>query len=82
MADETYVPMTSAEQDAANASDAARTAWESSRDHDPGTGSPHAKGETSEPTPTPPEPEPTPPEPTPPEPTPPATGGGEAGGAV
>jgi hypothetical protein len=84
MAEETYVPMTSAEQDKANALDAERTAWEASRDHDPGTGSPHAKGETSEtgggttePTPPPeqPPPEQPPPEQPPPEqpPTPPAS---------
>jgi hypothetical protein len=75
MAEETYVPMTSAEQDRANALDAERTAWEASRDHDDGTRSPQATsgqsetgGGTTEPTPTPAPSEPT--EPTPTEPTP------------
>ena len=45
MADETYVPRTSADEDASHKLDAERTAWESSREHDPGTGSPQAKGE-------------------------------------
>jgi hypothetical protein len=47
MADETYVPRTSADEDASHKLDAERTAWESSREHDSGTGSPQAKGEKS-----------------------------------
>jgi hypothetical protein len=45
MADETYVPRTSADEDASHKLDAERTAWESSREHDSGTGSPQATGE-------------------------------------
>jgi hypothetical protein len=45
MADETYVPRTSKDEDASHKLDAERTAFESSREHDPGTGSPQAKGE-------------------------------------
>jgi hypothetical protein len=40
-----YVPRTSADEDASHKLDAERTAWESSREHDSGTGSPQAKGE-------------------------------------
>jgi hypothetical protein len=47
MADETYVPRTSADEDASHKLDAERTAFESSREHDSGTGSPQAKGETT-----------------------------------
>jgi hypothetical protein len=83
MAEETYKPMTSAEQDRANALDAERTAWEARRDHDDGTRSPQATtgqpeggGETPEPTPPPeqPPPEQPPPEQPPPE-QPPAPAG-------
>jgi hypothetical protein len=45
MTDTTYVPRTSADEDTSHKLDAERTAWESSREHDPGTGSPQAKGE-------------------------------------
>jgi hypothetical protein len=47
MADETYVPRTSKDEDESHRLDAERTAWESGREHDPGTGSPQAKGETT-----------------------------------
>ena len=40
-----YVPRTSKDEDESHRLDAERTAWESSREHDPGTGSPQAKGE-------------------------------------
>jgi hypothetical protein len=60
MTDDVYVPRTSADEDASHKLDAERTAWESSREHDSGTGSPQAKGETtattSEPTSETPEP--------------------------
>jgi hypothetical protein len=42
MPDETYVPRTSADEDASHKLDAERTAWESGREHDTGTGSPQA----------------------------------------
>jgi hypothetical protein len=45
MPDDVYVPRTSKDEDASHKLDAERTAWESSRDHDDGTGSPQAKGE-------------------------------------
>lgn len=45
MTDETYVPRTSKDEDASHKLDAERTAWESGREHDSGTGSPQAKGE-------------------------------------
>jgi hypothetical protein len=45
MPTDAYVPRTSADEDASHKLDAERTAWESSREHDPGTGSPQAKGE-------------------------------------
>jgi hypothetical protein len=48
MPDETYVPRTSADEDASHKLDAERTAWESGREHDSGTGSPQAtSGESS-----------------------------------
>jgi hypothetical protein len=48
MADATYVPRTSADEDASHRLDAERTAFESSREHDSGTGSPQAQtGELS-----------------------------------
>jgi hypothetical protein len=45
MPTDAYVPRTSSDEDASHKLDAERTAWESSREHDPGTGSPQAKGE-------------------------------------
>ena len=48
MSDDQYVPRTSKDEDASHKQDAERTAWESSREHDPGTGSPQAKGEKAE----------------------------------
>jgi hypothetical protein len=48
MAKDTYVPRTSKDEDESHRLDAERTAWESSREHDSGTGSPQAKGETTE----------------------------------
>jgi hypothetical protein len=47
MADEAYVPRTSKDEDESHRLDAERTAWESGREHDSGTGSPQAKGETT-----------------------------------
>jgi hypothetical protein len=47
MAKDTYVPRTSKDEDESHRLDAERTAWESSREHDSGTGSPQAKGEKS-----------------------------------
>jgi hypothetical protein len=48
MANEAYVPRTSADEDASHKLDAERTAFESSREHDSGTGSPQAQtGELS-----------------------------------
>ena len=43
MPDETYVPRTSKDEDASHKLDAERTAYESSREHDSGEGSPQAK---------------------------------------
>jgi hypothetical protein len=45
MPTDTYVPRTSKDEDESHRLDAERTAWESSREHDSGTGSPQAKGE-------------------------------------
>jgi len=50
MTDTPYVPRTSADEDTSHKLDAERTAWESSREHDSGEGSPQAKGETTAPT--------------------------------
>ena len=47
MADETYKPRTSKDEDASHKLDAERTAWESAREHDSGTGSPQATGKSS-----------------------------------
>jgi hypothetical protein len=47
MAEKAYVPRTSKDEDESHRLDAERTAWESSREHDTGTGSPQAKGEKS-----------------------------------
>ena len=56
--DTTYVPRTSADEDASHALDAERTAYESGREHDSGEGSPQAKtGESQGTTETPTEPE-------------------------
>jgi hypothetical protein len=38
-----YTPRTTKDEDASHRLDVARTAWESAREHDSGTGSPHAK---------------------------------------
>jgi len=43
MADESNVARSSADEDASHALDVERTAWESDREHDSGTGSPQAK---------------------------------------
>jgi hypothetical protein len=45
MSEDVYVPRTSKDEDESHRLDAERTAWESSREHDSGTGSPQAKGE-------------------------------------
>jgi Cdc6-like AAA superfamily ATPase len=42
MADETTVARSSSDEDASHALDVERTAWESAREHDNGTGSPQA----------------------------------------
>jgi hypothetical protein len=45
MTETPYVPRTSKDEDESHRLDAERTAWESSRAHDSGEGSPQAKGE-------------------------------------
>jgi hypothetical protein len=45
MPTDAYVPRTSKDEDESHRADAERTTWESSREHDSGTGSPQAKGE-------------------------------------
>jgi len=45
MPEDVYVPRTSKDEDESHRLDAERTAWESSREHDSGEGSPQAKGE-------------------------------------
>lgn len=47
MAEESYQPRTAKDEDASHKQDAERTAWESAREHDPGTGSPQATGKSS-----------------------------------
>jgi hypothetical protein len=47
MSEETYTPRTSKDEDASHKLDAERTAWESAREHDSGTGSPQATGKKS-----------------------------------
>jgi hypothetical protein len=44
MTEETYTPRTSKDEDKSHKLDAERTAWESAREHDSGTGSPQATG--------------------------------------
>jgi hypothetical protein len=48
MAEKAYVPRTSKDEDESHRLDAERTAWESGREHDSGTGSPQAKGEKAD----------------------------------
>jgi hypothetical protein len=43
MADESSVARSSSDEDASHALDVERTAWESEREHDTGTGSPQAQ---------------------------------------
>jgi hypothetical protein len=47
MTDQTYVPRTPEQEYESHKLDTERTAWESAREHDPGTGSPQATGERS-----------------------------------